>query len=388
MPRSLIRANQLNDDVFADATSRALVAVQTILIPVYQTGNQYISGQKIFDVLPGISGGYFVATTGNQTIGGIKTFISPIYSDQFHAITGNSYISLLNGQIIDNLSQISIDYNKHQLTGVWNFQFQPTLSGADFVLTTGGQIIGGNKSFIGSTTFSGAIRAGLILGSNSVANVAANFNTYQLIGPGTVTNLDWSGRFLTGGNWSTNTIPTSPLHIVNKNYLDTNIVNTTGNQDITGEKVFSNPCYFESGLNLAGGPFVFGSPEDGPYLIYNAGNSLGIDFQLGALKQANFVYLDWGNKILSGLWTTQQFQISSSGAPISYYNSGRATFTTGVATVSFPNLTDNVNLLYNMQFSSGTPGFLSVNSRQNGVGFNIQSSSALHSGVVFWEAKL
>lgn len=73
-------------------------------------------------------------------------------------------------------------------------------------------------------------------------------------------SVDWENKQLSG-NWQTNTNPTSSGHIVNKGYLDNvtgslgvtipnDVVRTTGNQSISGNKVFAGVSNFNDGVNM------------------------------------------------------------------------------------------------------------------------------------------
>lgn len=254
--RSLIRDNQLNQDVYDEAVAQSVNAVIALIQPVTLTGDQTIGGIKTFLVPPLISGGAVVVTTGNQTIGGRKTFnqgieaISGLFKNGltiFSPINGEFIIyNTLNDNFIDwqngtlgNDPNVTINWANLQLTG-GNWQVMSPVGPLDItnksyvdndatniVRNTGNQTILGVKTFSNQAIFNSGLQAQNILITGSrvsyflIPENNIDLNTCTLNSAGSVGNLNWTLRILSG-NWLTNTIPTSSGHIINKGYLDGN----------------------------------------------------------------------------------------------------------------------------------------------------------------------
>ena len=168
-----------------------------------------------------------VLTTGAQTINGVKTFNERIVTPEIRGsgLGGlNRRIDLQSGQLYASTSIVSLDYFRRILSGNWQFQFRPTVSGvgvllqgeaaggpvtlpSDILFTTGSQTITGPKNFTSRPTF----------------------NNLNLITTGDLVNLE--------------------LNILGLE----NFVRTTGNQTISGIKNFnSRPTVLGTGVLLQG----------------------------------------------------------------------------------------------------------------------------------------
>lgn len=341
MPRSLINYNQLNPDVTSNIVAVMDQNIINNIKPVLQTGDQTISGNKNFVNGLFLSGYMVVATSGGQIIGGIKKFSSDIYAGLIYAIGGFSYIDLNNSIIYDNTAQPSINYTNHQLTGTWHFQNSPTFSGANFVVTTGGQVIGGNKYFSNTVVINDGITtkngAGMYLffdyGDyviwNSVNNNYIDWQDGSMGGAG-VTTMNWVSGQLTG-NWYTNSSPIVATSIINKNYVDngaSNILRTSGNQNFSGLKTIK--------LGSTNG-IAFEGVNDG--ILDSSGN----------FSSQGHISLDpLNNLILSGNWSTNTTP-SQSGHIV---NKGYLD--------SNPTLNNGLNVLGNVGIGTTTPGAKTV----------------------------
>lgn len=356
MPRSLINYNQLNPDVTSNIVAVMDQNIINNIKPVLQTGDQTISGNKNFVNGLFLSGYMVVATSGGQIIGGIKKFSSDIYAGLIYAIGGFSYIDLNNSIIYDNTAQPSINYTNHQLTGTWHFQNSPTFSGANFVVTTGGQVIGGNKYFSDTVV----INDGIITKNGTGMYAFFDYGDYIIYNYQNNNYINWENGEIgnhfnpslnfqqnqISGDWFTNSNPTSPLSIVNKNYVDngiSNVVRTSGQQTITGQKLFASGIRVDyiDPYSVNGAPIV--APR--VYLVAGATSATAT----GQLRSnSTSVSLDWLNKILSGNWSTNTTP-SQSGHIV---NKGYLD--------SNPTLNNGLNVLGNVGIGTTTPGAKTV----------------------------
>jgi len=141
-----------------------------------------------------------VYTTGNQTIGGTKTFSSPIVG----SITGNAGTATAL-QTARTIGGVSFDGTANiNLPGVNIAGNQDTSGNAatvtNGVYTTGNQTIGGNKTFSGTATFSGVVDGPALV--NKMFPVGSIYITAGGTNPGTFLGGTWAqiaaGRTLIG----------------------------------------------------------------------------------------------------------------------------------------------------------------------------------------------
>jgi len=162
------------------------------------------------------------------------------------------------------------------VSGVKNFGSRPTVNGTGVLLigeasaitlpstivyTTGNQIISGNKTFVNNVAISGTgifssvkvsnIDKLLLSGIDVVISGNSSVNVYNQI-------------YISGNPVLTGTIPTSQTI--------TNVVYTTGDQTISGNKTFASPIVFSSGasIDLRGGEQGIGGSID----LSNYGGSI------------------------------------------------------------------------------------------------------------------
>lgn len=111
-----------------------------------------------------------VLVTGNQNITGVKTFGDRLVTPEIRGVGLGGVIRKIDlnlGQLYSS-SIVSLDYFRRILSGNWDFQFRPTVSGigvllqgeaagggtiANVVYTTGSQTIIGPKNFTARPTF-------------------------------------------------------------------------------------------------------------------------------------------------------------------------------------------------------------------------------------------
>ena len=170
------------------------------------------------------------------------------------------------------------------------------------------------------------------------------YNTGFLTNGATV-SLDWLNNILSG-NWSTNTVPITDIHLINRGYLTgvsgqlvnkaqlnstsgivlAQTVRTTGDQTVSGQKIFTN-CVADILYSTVGGPYqlelanglLYGGAGI-PSINFSSSGRRLIDINNGfAALDWNFRYLinssnslkyDWENQViygagvLTGNWTT------------------------------------------------------------------------------------
>ena len=141
-----------------------------------------------------------VYTTGNQTIGGTKTFSSPIVG----SVTGNAGTATAL-QTARTIGGVSFDGTANiNLPGV-NIAGNQNTSGnaatvTNGVYTTGTQTITGNKTFSGTATFSGTVDGTALV--NKMFPVGSIYITAGDTNPGTFLGGTWAqiaaGRTLIG----------------------------------------------------------------------------------------------------------------------------------------------------------------------------------------------
>jgi hypothetical protein len=129
--------------------------------------------------------------------------------------------------------------------------------------------------------------------SSSSGLVSLSWEDRTLYDSSEATSLAWSDRQLSG-NWSTNTVPNWSGSVVNKGYIDSitgslgggaipsDVVRTTGNQYIIGNKTF-----------------------EGEFLIIDDTFAQTCSLSYRVLNdQSESVSVDWASRILSGTWST------------------------------------------------------------------------------------
>ncbi len=191
-------------------------------------------------------GGNYVNLTSNQTVGGVKTFQSPIVTSGASIQSGTIPASAMSLPYVDTQTAQSID-------GVKTFTSAPVLSGisiqngtiADSALAYAyvkteavDQTIAGGKTFSSPPVMSGA---NITAGSIPTSAVAAGFvdtSTTQTIGGAKTFS---SPPSMSGANITSGTIPTSAVAA--------GFVNTSTTQTIGGAKTFTSPPSM-SGANI------------------------------------------------------------------------------------------------------------------------------------------
>lgn len=218
-----------------------------------------------------------VYTTGNQTIGGVKTFSSVLTATGFQSPTGQS----------------TIDLNQ----GILNFQGGPSIAWSS------GQLFSPSSPTIPTLDYWGGQ---LISPSDDVAVLDWNDSILKSASQDSI-SLNWKfGRLY--GEWQMDQDPESSSDIATKNYVDnaissggsgpiSNVVYITGNQTVSGLKIFNSNITVPSVSGL---------------------NSYAINLNSGYLQNSGVTELDWNNKILSGQWICQD-PTTSQGIATKHY---------------------------------------------------------------------
>ena len=184
---------------------------------VYNTGNQTISGTKTFDVAPILGGNQLI--TGNlslyaTTVNLISTG-SRIDTLSGNLITTGSRIDSLSGEVVFNTGNQTIDGLKTFSSGIIS---SVGISGSNLVYNTGNQTISGIKTFA----------TGIITSGNLQVSGTGIFNAIDL---NNIDNLSLSGVDIT--------ITSGVVSLTNA-ISAPNIVYNTGDQNISGDKIFKN----------------------------------------------------------------------------------------------------------------------------------------------------
>lgn len=111
------------------------------------------------------------------------------------------------------------------------------------------------------------------------------------------------------GDWQTNTIPNKSGNLINRSFLDSNVVFLTGDQQIYGYKFFNSDLIVSNiGSNINDSRIAVTDSQ----LIASDIPAVSVDW--GSRKLSNdgeSISLDWNNNILSGNWSTNQIKINS-----------------------------------------------------------------------------
>jgi hypothetical protein len=130
-------------------------------------------------------GNNLVATTGNQSIGGIKTFTSNISIPSQINFTSNGSFTK-NGNHAVTLTTSAASNITFENTASRTYRV-PNVGDSSFVMTTGSQSIGGVKSFLGNVTFTGNVGIGDsnpadkldVIGNGVISRFAGTTNEFQ-----------------------------------------------------------------------------------------------------------------------------------------------------------------------------------------------------------------
>jgi len=242
--------------------------------------------------------GYSVLTYGDQSITGIKTFVSNIN------VSGTGIFNALDLSNIDNLSLSGVDINLTNGNIISNYP----IIGSNLVYNTGNQSISGIKIFANSGIFSLSGASPLTIANNPLSIVGSG-NTYIQV------NIQ---------NRATGTTATSDLVITanngtdSSNYLDLGI-NNSGYNDPT----FSNGSQYDGYLFVNGGSLDIGTQTPGKDLEFHIGGTTadrviarvdnsGINIISGAYRAVNpSVQLVTGSEYASLGWSNNQFVIGT-----------------------------------------------------------------------------
>ena len=247
---------------------------------------QTISGVKTFASRPTVNGTGFllsgevaalpttiVYTTGDQTISGIKTLISPLSAPNLVYNTGAQTISgtktfasrpkvngtgvLLSGEFVALPTTIVYTTGDQTISGVKTFDSRPTINGTGVLLsgentvlpstivyTTGDQSISGVKTFASRPTVNGT--GVLLSGEAAVLPSTIVYTTGDQSISGVKT---FASRPTVNG--------TGVLLSGEAAVLPSTIVYTTGDQSISGAKTFIDK------ISLLGGGYISGYATDG-----------------------------------------------------------------------------------------------------------------------------
>lgn len=162
----------------------------------------------------------YVNITGNETVLGVKTFTGDIIAQTGIRVSGNLFVS---GALVDTAGNQSVDPKSYYLISA------------------------------GVASVDWAERSA----SDTGGTVSLSWEDRGLLDADGNPSVAWASRQLSG-DWLTNTTPTTSGHIINKGYLDSvtgslgggvgsDVVRTTGDQNISGEKTFSQNLIVKSG---------------------------------------------------------------------------------------------------------------------------------------------
>jgi len=214
-----------NLDISGDLTVSGTLRYNEI-IDTTVTGN--ISGYTgIFEQLYANN---FVYNTGDQTISGNKTFLDNLNISGDLTVAG----TIKYNEVID----ITTTGDISGYTGYFEKLYADNL-----VYNTGNQNIGGNKTFTGTTTFSGQ--------EVNLVDTALNLSGVgDMTFSGTNINFINSPVFISGTNLR-----------VQGDTIANNLVYNTGDQTISGVKTFANSGIFNSGIGLNNSKLINAVPE-------------------------------------------------------------------------------------------------------------------------------
>jgi hypothetical protein len=189
---------------------------------------------------------------------------------------------------------------------------------ADFVMTAGGQIITGPKTFIASTTFSSGTFQSLKLNGFDVSvsghsHTSSNITNFNISVDSRITNanLQPSGNYsLSGHTHSSSNITDFNTSV--SGLIGSSVVRLTGNQNISGIKTFStiNSDTISATINLSG-PAGFQVTDDGFFFI-NASNNFNVDTEIGVANFYN-MYLDGTNVGIGTTNPSSQLHVIGTG---------------------------------------------------------------------------
>lgn len=327
IPFSITISDILSQVTGINATGAAVTNGQLISTSGALANQTAITGHNLYLLITGLSGSIgninvqnAVYTTGNQLISGNKTFASPLFDTN-----GNQTVDLNNRQLIDTNQFVSLNWDSKNL---FNDLGSRTLDWAGTVVYD----VGGTNSLNWTTR-------NLIDNANSSS---INWNTRQLIiSDGSTVSIDWNNKIISG-NWNSNNFNLSGHIVATANNLQStgqtlfnlinasnagvsslnsksgiinltgagnttvfingqtftisgdnsstnisNIVYVTGNQFISGNKIFLNNAGFSG--NLSG-------------TLFFVSNSGGINFGSNISNTDEFNYF---NSITGGLMVIQ-----------------------------------------------------------------------------------
>lgn len=292
---------------------------------IHRTGNQDVTGilnaSTFGSINPGL--GYSLDTT-NGYIKDVSGNTSIVIDRVLLGLNGDN-LSLNWGErkLYNQSSQVTLDWDNKILTGNWVAQ-NLSITGTQnhLVHTTGSENILGSKKFnnslfaniirntgnplIGLDLTTGNLNDRLSLVSlnwqdrillDSLGNTVANWNNRILNSNSATTTIDWNNRVLSG-SWNVNSMTINNQNIVTGN----NVVYTTGNQTINGDKTFQNTVIVINDLSI-------NNTDNNK--ITNQNNDFNMDLDDGTINLSlidGSTSVDFANKILSGQWTVNQLQ--------------------------------------------------------------------------------
>lgn len=269
------------------------------------TGNIFISGQHV------TTGGPYYPLNSNPSgyvtaaqAGGVQNVVI-----SGATLSGNITFTGIGGLIVSRTGQTIYFSGGAGSTGT-------SQNLTNVVFTTGDQTISGNKSFANPLVVSGNISA---VGANIIANNYANGAGSVIIGAGSRVavdsgagiSVDWQNRILSGF-WNVQSLTISGVGIITANQTGnfltsgnlTNMVYTTGDQAISGNKSFANSVVVTGNITAAGGNVIAAN-----YQNSTGGTVLGAGSRV-LLDVGGNVSEDFTNRILSGTWTAQALNLS------------------------------------------------------------------------------
>jgi len=371
---------------------------------VLTTTDQNISGRKIFLGT--------IDFTGNSSLaGGINFNRTNYYISQYGQFLvkqgGGGMFTLFSASLDPYTAQtfnltdasISMDWSQRALSGQWSCNAIPSWTGhlinlgylqtGNFansysVNTSSNQTITGVKTFVNSVNTPSGITAtnlslfnpayqdgDTIFETNSGNNIS--WSKGQLQNNSTV-YLNWTGQQLSG-NWSTNTIPTLPNHLINLEYVSggafipaLNLATLLNNQTFSGANRFINLNISGGAVHLNGNLTITesGSYASGGWNVFDPNSAQFTDF-----GYANS--LNYNNRVLEGQWTID----TPPNYPADIVNLGYISGGSLIPLLNLPTLAAN-------QTFSGTNTFSGINLiNGNGItfaNFIINQSGILYSG--------
>jgi hypothetical protein len=321
------------------------------------SGQIFNTGSRLDTKINSLSG-VSVLTFGDQTIYGNKNFLNNI------GVSGTGVFNAIDLNNVDVLSLSGVDIsitngnvsltNRPTVNGtgvllIGEASSTASISGNNFVYTTGDQLISGNKTFLNNVNISGT----------------GNFNAVKI---SSIDNLFLSGvDIVVTGNSSINVynqiyISGNPVltGIIPSSQTLANVVYTTGNQNINGTKTFldniavsgtgnfnnvkvsSIDKLFLSGIDMV----ITGNSSINVYnAIYISGNPVLTGVIPTNQTITNVVYIT-GDQTISGSKTfanTGSFNtLQITNKKLSSYNYISSNFTFGDAHINIVNSSNNV----------------------------------------------